>query len=61
MIIPDVLGYVLEEAVEILINSGHTPFLRESFGKRIIEDGVKRVLRQTVKDNGEIELIISFF
>lgn|GEM_PF-7010362 len=61
MIIPDVLGYLVEEAVDILINTGYTPVIQESYGKRIIEAGVKRVLRQTVKDNGEIELVISLF
>lgn len=61
MIIPDILGYKVEEAVELLINLGYTPVIKESFGKKIIEDGVKRVLRQTVNDNREIELIISLF
>lgn len=61
MIIPDVLGHFADDAVEVLKSKGFTVVLVESLGKRAIQAGKPRVLRQLQKMDGVIELIISFF
>lgn len=61
MKIPDVLGCFVDDAVEALESKGYRVSIIESYGKRTIEDGKPRVLRQQEIKDGVIELIISFF
>ncbi len=61
MKIPDVLGYLIEDAVDALVAAGFKPVILESYGKKVIEAGTARVIRQRAISNEEIELIISLF
>ncbi len=61
MKIPDVLGYLADEAVDALMAAGFKPVILESYGKKTIEGGTARVIRQRLVSKEEVELTISLF
>ncbi|MCD5410146.1 MAG: PASTA domain-containing protein, partial [Clostridiales bacterium] len=57
----DVIGYSLEEALFLLEKEGFYVIVKESLGKKLIEHGETRVIKQGPVVKNHIEVIISYF
>ncbi|SCY12929.1 hypothetical protein [Alkaliphilus peptidifermentans] len=60
-IIPDLTGFIAEDAVTKLENLGIKVIVLESYGKNTIKTNHKRVIRQKMNSKNEVEFVISFF
>ncbi|AKL95445.1 hypothetical protein CACET_c19970 [Clostridium aceticum] len=60
-ILPDVLGYKLEEAMFLLESKSFEVLVKESIFKVQNQEGRARVIRSRKLSDAEIELIISYF
>ncbi len=59
--IPDLVGYPINEAVELLKNTNIEATIIESYGKNMDQTEDARVIRQRNITANQVELIISFF
>jgi len=57
----DVIGHSLEEALFSLEKEGFYVTVKESLGKKMIEHGKPRVIKQGPVVKNHIQLIISYF
>lgn len=60
-IIPDLTGFIAEDAVTKLENLGIKVIVLECYGKNTIKTNHKRVIRQKMNSKNEVEFVISFF
>ncbi|SDK46643.1 PASTA domain-containing protein [Natronincola ferrireducens] len=60
-IIPDLLGYRIEDALALINTNSFKINIQESKGKKWNEQGQARVIRLKQLTKDEIELIISYF
>jgi len=58
---PDVLGYTLEEAINVLNLHSLKWIIKESLGKTNNKEGITRIIKTKVEKKDIIELIISYF
>ncbi|MGV8146382.1 MAG: hypothetical protein ACLKAK_01870 [Alkaliphilus sp.] len=59
--ISSILGYNLEEALNILHKEDFCVTVKKSFGKKLLECGKPRVIKQESISENQIELVISYF
>lgn len=59
--IPDLLGYRLEDAYNILQGSSQEIITEETFGKKSVKSDNIRIVRQTLSHDNKLKLIIAYF
>jgi len=59
--IPDIVGYRLESALNILNEYNYEIIIKETFGKKSIKSDDIRIVRQTILKGNTLQLIIAYF